>query len=104
MFKTRDRIWVWFRIWIWMETEMESRIRIGMKTMLIRNTDFIIITSEVSVPFVKPRTELPYETSAGLLEQSVGARNRIEISLSYRPAGLHIGWRNRFLGIYPWAP
>jgi hypothetical protein len=58
--------------------------------------------------------------SAGTLEQSMGARNRIGIGLSYRPARLYsrragyigyIGWRNRFLetrdrflGIYSWAP
>jgi hypothetical protein len=39
---------------------------------------------------------------AGILEQSVGARNRVGIWLSYRPARLHrmaelIPW-NRFLG------
>jgi len=27
-----------------------------------------------------------------------------DIGLSYRPARLHIGWQNWFLGIYPWAP
>jgi hypothetical protein len=32
--------------------------------------------------------------SAGILEQSMGARNREEIGLLYRPARLHIGWRN----------
>jgi hypothetical protein len=62
-----------------------------MKTKTIHNTDFAVwpVTSEVSVPFLKPRAELPYETSAGILEQSMGARNRIRIGLSYRPAGLH---------------
>jgi hypothetical protein len=40
---------------------------------------------------------------AGTLEQSMGARNRAGIGLSYRPAGLHrmaesISW-NRFLGL-----
>jgi hypothetical protein len=27
-----------------------------------------------------------------------GTRTRVGIGLSYRPAGLYIGWRNRFLG------
>ncbi len=41
-------------------------------------------------------------TCAGILEQSIGARNRVGIMLSYRPARLHrltesIPW-NRFLG------
>jgi hypothetical protein len=40
--------------------------------------------------------------SAGILEQYMGARNRVGIGLSYRPARLHwlaesISW-NRFLG------
>jgi hypothetical protein len=35
----------------------------------------------------------------------MGARHRVGIGLSYRPAGLHyIGWRNSFLGIDSWAP
>jgi hypothetical protein len=34
--------------------------------------------------------------SAGIIKQSMEARNRIGIGLSYRPARL--GWRNRFLG------
>jgi hypothetical protein len=42
------------------------------------------------------------ETSAGILEQSKGARNRVEIGLSYRPTRLHrlAEWisRNPFLG------
>jgi hypothetical protein len=29
------------------------------------------------------------KSSAGILEQSTGARNRVGIGLSYRPAGLH---------------
>ncbi len=42
------------------------------------------------------------ENSAGLFKQSMGARNRIGIGLSYRPARLYavaelIPW-NRFLG------
>ncbi len=44
---------------------------------------------------------------AGILEQSMGARNRVGIGLSYRPARLHVhtvGWRNQFLGIDSWAP
>jgi hypothetical protein len=39
--------------------------------------------------------------SAGILEQSMGARNREEIGLLYRPARLHIGWRNRSLESIP---
>jgi hypothetical protein len=42
-----------------------------------------------------------FEACAGILEQSMGARNRVGIGLSYRPARLHrlaelIPW-NRFL-------
>ncbi len=38
---------------------------------------------------------------AGIFKQSMGARNRVGIGLSYRPARLHrlVGWRNKFLGI-----
>jgi hypothetical protein len=35
---------------------------------------------------------------SGILEQSMWARKRVGIGMSYRPAGQHIGWRNRFLG------
>ncbi len=38
---------------------------------------------------------------AGILEQSMGTRNRVGIGLSYRPATL--GWRKRCLGIDSWA-
>ncbi len=38
---------------------------------------------------------------AGIFKQSLGARNRVGIGLSYRPARLHIGWRNSFLGSIP---
>ncbi len=38
-----------------------------------------------------------WPASAGILEQSKGARNRVGNG-SYRPSRLHIGWRNRFLG------
>jgi hypothetical protein len=41
--------------------------------------------------------------SAGILDQSMGARNRVGIGLSHRAAS-YTGWRNRFLGIYSWAP
>jgi hypothetical protein len=35
----------------------------------------------------------------------MGARNRVGIGLSYRPAMPgYIGWRNWFLGIDSWAP
>jgi hypothetical protein len=42
------------------------------------------------------------ENCAGISEQSIGARNRVGIGLSYRPARLHslaelVPW-NRFLG------
>jgi hypothetical protein len=39
-----------------------------------------------------------------LSQQSMGARNRVGIGLSYRPARLYIGWRNRILRINSWAP
>jgi hypothetical protein len=43
-------------------------------------------------------------TSAGILEQSMGARNQVGIGLSYQPARLHklaksISW-NQFLGSF----
>ncbi len=37
--------------------------------------------------------------SVVILEQSMGARNRVGIGLSYRSARLRIGWRNPLLGI-----
>jgi hypothetical protein len=37
--------------------------------------------------------------SAGILEQSLGARNRVGLGLS-----CYIGWRNKFLGIDSSAP
>ncbi len=37
--------------------------------------------------------------SAGIFEQSIWARNRVGIGLSYPPARLYISWWNRFLGI-----
>jgi hypothetical protein len=40
---------------------------------------------------------------AGIFEESMVARNRGGIGLSYRPAG-YIGWRNSFLGSDSWAP
>ncbi len=46
---------------------------------------------------------VPAVTSAGILEQSMGARNRVGIGLSYWPASC-TGWQNRFLGIDSWAP
>jgi hypothetical protein len=45
------------------------------------------------------------ECCAGIFKQSMGARNRVGIGLSYRPAKLqYIGWRNWFLEIDSWAP
>jgi hypothetical protein len=40
------------------------------------------------VPHECPRAMLK-KTSAGILEQSMGARNRVGTGLSYRPARLH---------------
>ncbi len=37
---------------------------------------------------------------AGILKQSMGARNRVGIGLLYRPARLHTAWRN----LVSWAP
>jgi hypothetical protein len=37
------------------------------------------------------------EPGAGIFKESMGARNRGGIGLSYRPARLYIGWRNSFL-------
>ncbi len=45
-------------------------------------------------------------SSAGICKQSMGARNRVGIALSYRPARLYThttAWRNWFLGINSWA-
>jgi hypothetical protein len=38
------------------------------------------------------------EFIAGILEQSMGARNRVGIGLSYTGLPGYIGWRNQFLG------
>jgi hypothetical protein len=38
-----------------------------------------------------------------IIEQSMGARNRVGIGLSYTGLPGYIGWRNRFLGIDSWA-
>ncbi len=49
-------------------------------------------------------TGLPYRpASAGILEQSFGARNRVGIGLPYRTGPYIVGWRNRFLGVDSWA-
>ncbi len=45
----------------------------------------------------------PQRYSAGILKQSMGARNRVRIGLPYRPARQH-AWRNWFLVIDSWAP
>ncbi len=44
------------------------------------------------------------ESCAGIFKQSMGARNRVEIGLSHRPARNHIGGRKWFLGIDSWDP
>ncbi len=36
-----------------------------------------------------PKTQLKQKTGAGIFKQSIEARNRVEIGLSYRPARLH---------------
>ncbi len=42
---------------------------------------------------------------AGIFKQSMGARNRVGIGLSYRPARIHTtAWRNWFFGIDSWTP
>jgi hypothetical protein len=46
---------------------------------------------------------LPFPTCAGILEQSMGARNRVGIGLPYRPARLH-RLAESFFGINAWAP
>jgi hypothetical protein len=45
----------------------------------------------------KSAVQLLVSNYCGILEQSMGARNRVGIGLSYRAVG-YIGWRNRFLG------
>ncbi len=61
----------------------------------------------IEIIFVRFFARLQYIywlVSAGILSQSMGARNRVGIGLSYR-AGLlgYIGWLNRFFGIDFWA-
>jgi hypothetical protein len=42
-------------------------------------------------------SKIPALCCAGILEQSMGTRNRVRIRLSYRPVRLvYIGWRIRF--------
>ncbi len=50
-----------------------------------------------------PSVPLPPHTCAGIFKQSMGARNRVGIGLSYRPSRLHNSLAelvpcNRFLG------
>jgi hypothetical protein len=50
----------------------------------------------------KPDLEVDFRCCAGILEQSMGIRNRVGVGLSYLPASLHrlaesSPW-NRFLG------
>jgi hypothetical protein len=55
---------------------------------------------------MKRRTVIPLQVDTRLCVQHqcwnfrkiYGTRTRVGIGLSYRPAGLYIGWRNRFLG------
>jgi hypothetical protein len=52
--------------------------------------------------FILRNTKTVYMNSAGIFKQSMGARNRVGLGLSYRPARLNIPveffpW-NRFLG------
>ncbi len=44
------------------------------------------------------------KTYAGILEQSMGTRNRVGIGLLYRPARVRICKRLRNPGIDSWAP
>jgi hypothetical protein len=49
-------------------------------------------------PFTSSLNIWPWTISlVGISEQSMGAKNRAGIGLSYRPARLYIDWRNRFL-------
>jgi hypothetical protein len=51
---------------------------------------FCIITPLCYCRWKRPRsTVLHWRSCAGILEQSMGARNRVGIELSYRPARLH---------------
>jgi hypothetical protein len=47
---------------------------------------------------------MKWKDSSGIFKKSMGARHRVGIGLLYRPARLHIGWRNSFLRIDSWAP
>jgi hypothetical protein len=44
------------------------------------------------------------ETCAGILDQSMGAKNRVGIGVSYRPAKLHRLAESIPSGIDSWAP
>jgi hypothetical protein len=58
------------------------------------------------IPELFPARKLSFNRrhpSAGISEQSMGARNRVETRLSCRSAR-YIGWRIKFLGIDSWAP
>jgi len=54
---------------------------------------------------LEPQWDCGCGSSAGIFfKQSKGTTNRVGIGLSYRPAMLYTGCRNRFLGIDSWAP
>ena len=57
---------------------------------------------DVNVIILLGASFMQIDISAGIFKQSMGARNRVGIGLSYRPAKLHslaelVPW-NRFLG------
>ncbi len=75
-----------------------------LSTLLVLDRD------RLCKPFKEPRNLftswrnrfLEIDSCAGIFKQSMGARNRVEIGLSYRPARLHslavlVPW-NRFMG------
>jgi hypothetical protein len=73
----------------------------GSTLCLLEMADRMSVEAIISKP-LQPYNPAPFLHSAGILEQSMGARNRVGIGLSYRPAVLHrlaesIPW-NRFLG------
>ncbi len=63
---------------------------------------FFIITSNLSLFCLLVNSKVELESCAGILEQSMGARNRVGIGPSYWPARLY-RLADRFLGIDSWA-
>jgi hypothetical protein len=66
------------------------------------NATFFILNREQKTAFTN-QVRTPSCICAGILKQYMGTRNQVGIGMSYRPARLHIDWRNRFHGMDSWA-